>query len=131
MLYFLNCMLYFNSVSYNSFYRHGSLQMFNVPPSDYTDNIYTTGAQITILRGNASSPPSTAVTKRSLPTCSVANYVLPPCTVNHGCANHDTERKRFKSPIYCCDVTKPPYLFSGKLCTSPLHCKQRVRKSRY
>ena len=40
------------------------------------------GAQITILRGNASIPPSTAVTQRSLPTCSVANYVLPPCTVN-------------------------------------------------
>ena len=40
-----------------------------------------------------------------------------------GCANHDTEGKRFKSPIYCCDVTKTPYLFSGELCTSPLHCK--------
>ena len=39
------------------------------------------GAQITILRGNASS-----------------------------------------SPIHCCEVTKPPYLFSGELCTSPLHC---------
>ena len=41
----------------------------------------------------------------------------------HGCANHDTEEKRFKSPIHYCDVTKPPYLSSGKLCTSPLHCK--------
>ena len=41
----------------------------------------------------------------------------------HGCANHDTEGKRFKSPIHCFDVTKPPYLFSGELCTSPLHCK--------
>ena len=28
-----------------------------------------------------------------------------------------------QSPIHCCDVTKPPYLFSGELCTSPLHCK--------
>ena len=36
------------------------------------------GAQITILKGNASIPPSTAVTQRSLPTCSLANYVLPP-----------------------------------------------------
>ena len=44
--------------------------------------IQTTGAQTTILRGNA-----------------------------------------FKSPIHCCDVMKPPYLFSGELCTSPLHCK--------
>ena len=43
--------------------------------------------------------------------------------LDHGCANHDTEGKRFKSPIHCCDVTKPPYLFSGELCTSPLHCK--------
>ena len=25
------------------------------------------------------------------------------------------------SPIHCCDITKPPYLLSGKLCTSPLH----------
>ena len=25
------------------------------------------------------------------------------------------------SPIHCCDVTKPPYLLSGELCTSPLH----------
>ena len=41
----------------------------------------------------------------------------------HGCANHDTEEKRFKTPIHCCDVTKPPYLFSGELCTSPLYCK--------
>ena len=42
---------------------------------------------------------------------------------DNGGANHDTQGKRFKSPIYCCDVTKPPYLFSGELCTSPLHCK--------
>ena len=40
---------------------------------------------------------------------------------DHGCANHDTEGKRFKSPIHCCDVTKPPYLFTGELCTSSLH----------
>ena len=25
------------------------------------------------------------------------------------------------SPIHCCDVTKPPFLLSGELCTSPLH----------
>ena len=25
------------------------------------------------------------------------------------------------SPIHCCDVTRPPYLLSGELCTSPLH----------
>ena len=25
------------------------------------------------------------------------------------------------SPIHCCDVTKPPYLLSGELCTSPLY----------
>ena len=25
------------------------------------------------------------------------------------------------SPIHFCDVTKPPYLLSGELCTSPLH----------
>ena len=43
--------------------------------------VYNTGAQITILRGNASS-----------------------------------------SPIHCCDVTKPPYLISGELCSSPLLC---------
>ena len=43
--------------------------------------VQNTGAQITILWGNASS-----------------------------------------SPIHCCDVTKPPYLISGELCTSPLHC---------
>ena len=43
---------------------------------------YTMGAQITILKGNASIPPSIAVTQRSLPNCSLANYVLPPCTVN-------------------------------------------------
>ena len=40
----------------------------------------------------------------------------------HGCANHETEGKLLKSPVHCCDVTKPPYLFSGELCTSPLHC---------
>ena len=43
--------------------------------------------------------------------------------LEHGCANHDTEGKRFKSPIHCCNVMKAPYLFSGELCTSPLHCK--------
>ena len=43
--------------------------------------------------------------------------------LNHGCTNHDTEGKHFKSTIHCCDITKPPYLFSGELCTSPLHCK--------
>ena len=43
--------------------------------------------------------------------------------IYHGCANHDIEGKRFKSPILCCDVTKPPYLLGGELCTSPLHCK--------
>ena len=39
--------------------------------------------------------------------------------LRHGCANHYTEGKLFKSSIHCCDVTKPPYLFSGELCTSP------------
>ena len=43
--------------------------------------------------------------------------------IYHGWANHDTEGKRSKSPIHCCDVTKPPYLFSCELCASPLHCK--------
>ena len=42
--------------------------------------------------------------------------------LGHGCANYDTEGKRFKSPIHCCDVMKPPSLISGELCTSPLHC---------
>ena len=31
--------------------------------------------------GKCFCPPSTAVTQRSLPTCSVANYVLHPCTL--------------------------------------------------
>ena len=43
--------------------------------------------------------------------------------IGHGCANHDTEGKRFNSPIHCCDATKPPYLFTGELCISPLHCQ--------
>ena len=43
--------------------------------------------------------------------------------LGHGCANHDTEEKLFKSPIHYCDVTKPPYLFSDELCTSSLHSK--------
>ena len=50
----------------------------------------------------------------------------PPMIYNglyHGCTNHDTEGKRFKSPIHCCDVMKPLYLFSGELWTPPLHCK--------
>ena len=29
-----------------------------------------------------------------------------------------------QSPIHCYDVTKPPYLFSGELCTSPLQSKR-------
>ena len=52
----------------------------------------------------------------------VARAVIAQC-LEHGCANHDTEGKLFQSPIHCCDVTKPPYLFSGELCTSPSHCK--------
>ena len=44
-------------------------------------------------------------------------------TLKYGCANYDTEGKRFNSPIHCCDATKPPYLFTGELCTSPLHCE--------
>ena len=43
--------------------------------------------------------------------------------VAHGCADHAIEGKR-QSPIYCCDVTKPPYLFSGELCTAPLQSKR-------
>ena len=43
--------------------------------------------------------------------------------LEYGCANHDSEGKRFKYPIHCCDVTKPPYLFSGELSNSTLHCK--------
>ena len=39
--------------------------------------------------------------------------------LDHGFANHDTEGKLIKSPMHCCDVTKPPYLFSSELCTSP------------
>ena len=30
-------------------------------------------------------------------------------------------REMLLSPINCCDVTKPPCLLSGELCTSPLH----------
>ena len=43
--------------------------------------------------------------------------------LDHGCANHDTEGKHFNSPIHWCDATKSHYLFSGELCTSPLHCE--------
>ena len=46
-----------------------------------------------------------------------------PHVLIHGCANHATEGETLQSPIHCCDVTKPPYLFSGDLCTSSLHCK--------
>ena len=31
-----------------------------------------------------------------------------------------------QSPIHCCDVTMPPYMFSGELCTSPLHFQTLV-----
>ena len=44
--------------------------------------------------------------------------------LNHGFANHATEEETLQSPIHCCDVTKPPYLFSGEVCTSSLHCKR-------
>ena len=43
--------------------------------------------------------------------------------LSHGCANHVTEGETLQSSIHCCDVTNPPYLFSGELCTSSLHCK--------
>ena len=29
-----------------------------------------------------------------------------------------------QSPIHCCDVTKPPFLVSGEICTSPFHSKR-------
>ena len=45
-------------------------------------------------------------------------------SIGYGCANHATEGKRFSLPIHCCEVTKSPYLFSGELCTSPLHSKR-------
>ena len=35
--------------------------------------------------------------------------------LEHGCANHATEGETLQSPIHCCDVTMPPYLFSGEL----------------
>ena len=44
--------------------------------------------------------------------------------IHHGCANHATEGETLQSPIHCCDVTKPPYLFSGELWTSSLHYKR-------
>ena len=36
-------------------------------------------------------------------------------SLHHGCANHATEGEARQSPIHCCDVTNPPYLFSGEL----------------
>ena len=44
--------------------------------------------------------------------------------LDHGWANHATEGGTLQFPIHCCDVTNPPYLFSGELCTSTLHCKR-------
>ena len=44
--------------------------------------------------------------------------------LHHGCVNHATEGETLQSPIHCCDVTNPPYLFSGELCTSTLHCER-------
>ena len=34
------------------------------------------------IEGKRFSPPSTAVTQRRFPTCSVANHILRPCTLN-------------------------------------------------
>ena len=48
-------------------------------------------------------------------------YFIVVHSLQHGCANHATEGKCFCPPIHSCDVTKPPYLLSGELCTSPLH----------
>ena len=45
-------------------------------------------------------------------------------TLSHGCANHATAGETLQSPIQCCDITNPPYLFSGELCTSSLHYKR-------
>ena len=47
-----------------------------------------------------------------------------PVALEHECANHATEGKRFSPPIHCCDVSKPPYLFSGEICTLPLYSKR-------
>ena len=54
--------------------------------------------------------------------CSLS-HIVSAYDLYHGCANHDTEGKLIKSPIHCCDITKPPYLFSGELCTSTLDYK--------
>ena len=50
--------------------------------------------------------------------------ILAMFVLDHGCANHGTVWETLQSPIHCYDVTNPPYLFSGELCTSPLHCKR-------
>ena len=75
-------------------------------------------------KGSSYTANSAFSTLPSSQASSASNF-LPhlPYLLEHGSANHDTEGKRFKSPIHCCDVTNPPYLFSGELYTSPLHCK--------
>ena len=45
-----------------------------------------------------------------------------------GCSRTRVRKSRYgretlQFPIHCCDVMKPPYLFSGELYTSPLHSK--------
>ena len=56
--------------------------------------------------------------------CDNVRKVMTRHGLQHGCANHATEGETLQSPIHCCDVAKPPYLFSGELCTSSLHCKR-------
>ena len=100
-------------------------------------NIICRGVVIVTVRGNRMCHKSISILKVIL-ILLPAKIRIPlldtPATVHvhshdhhyglgHGCANHDTEEKCFKSPIHCCDVTKPPYLFSGELRTSLLHCE--------
>ena len=74
---------------------------------------------------------------RTWAPCVKSNYVTPRpqrwssfasksvlYTLSHRCANHATEGETLQSPFHFCDVTKPPYLFSGELCTSSSHCKR-------
>ena len=62
-----------------------------------------------------------------VPNCNLLQTVEPQCylyCLSHGCANHATEGETLRPPFHCCDVTNPPYLFNGELCTSTLHCKR-------
>ena len=96
--------------------------------SEEEDDIDSQDSNIPIDHGHLAWNCSIKIITPAVKASVVSLYRL-----GHGCVNHDTEGKRFKLPIHCCDVTSlpicsvasyvlPPCIVNSCLCTPCAVC---------